>query len=103
MDNNFNMTFEESQDYIAKRGFDIPWNDCDVFIDEREIIRTVGNVLKWADKTMIEKACEYLRQSLCNTPIFEHDEDENPVNYVCASCCDSVEEFIGNFRQAMEE
>ena len=40
------MTFEESQDYIAKRGFDVPWNDCDVFVDEREINRTVGNVLK---------------------------------------------------------
>lgn len=59
MDNNFNMTFEESQEYISKRGFDIPWNDCDVFVDEREINRTVGNVLKWADKTMIEKAFEY--------------------------------------------
>lgn len=60
MDNNFNMTFEESQDYIAKRGLDIPWNDCDVFVDEREINRTIGNVLKWADKTMIEKACKWL-------------------------------------------
>ena len=60
MDNNFNMTFEESQDYIAKRGFDIPWNDCDVFVDEREINRTVGNVLKWADKTMIDKICNFI-------------------------------------------
>ena len=64
MDNNFNMTFEESQDYIAKRGFDIPWNDCDVFVDEREIIRTVGNVLKWADKTMIEKATLWLFENI---------------------------------------
>ena len=61
MDNNFNMTFEESQDYIAKRGFDIPWNDCDVFVDEREINRTVGNVLKWADKTMIDKAWDWFQ------------------------------------------
>mgnify|MGYP006327841943 CR=1 FL=1 len=58
MDNNFNMTFEESQDYIAKRGFDIPWNDCDVFVDEREIVRTVGNVLKWADATIVERLRE---------------------------------------------
>ena len=54
-------------------------------------------------KFIIEKACKYLRQSLYNTPIFEHDEDETPVNYVCASCCDSVEEFVENFRRAMEE
>lgn len=59
--------------------------------------------VRLADKTMIEKACKYLRQSLYNTPIFEHDEDENPVNYVCASCCDSVEEFINNFSKAMLE
>ncbi len=103
MDNNFNMTFEESQDYIAKRGFDIPWNDCDVFVDEREIIRTVGNVLKWADKTMIEKACEYLKKTMYATPIFEHDDDEQPVYYVCASCCDSVEEFINDLCKAMED
>lgn len=45
----YNMTFEEAQEYISKRGFDIPWNDCDVFIDERYITQTVGNVLKWAD------------------------------------------------------
>ena len=64
---------------------------------------TYADAIAWADKTMIEKACEYLRQSLYNTPIFEHDEDETPVNYVCASCCDSVEEFIENFRRAMEE
>jgi hypothetical protein len=64
MDNNLNMTFEESQDYIAKRGFYIPWNDCDVFVDEREIVRTVGNVLKWADKTMIEKATQRLFENV---------------------------------------
>ena len=90
MDNNFNMTFEESQDYIAKRGFDVPWNDCDVFVDEREIIRTVGNVLKWADKTMIEKACECLIK-LHNWPT-QYEEYAR-----------LQEEFIKEFRKAMEE
>lgn len=56
------MSFEEAQEYVSKRGLDVPWNDCDVFIDEREITRTVGNVLKWADKTMIDKACDWLRK-----------------------------------------
>lgn len=54
--NKYNMSFEEAQEYVSKRGLDIPWNDGDVFIDGREITRTVGNILKWADKTMIEKA-----------------------------------------------
>jgi len=58
---------------------------------------------EWADKSIIEKACEYLRRHMYYTPIFEHDKDEDPVNYVCASCCDSVEDFIDNFRKSMEE
>ena len=58
--NKYYMSFEEAQEYVSKRGLDVPWNDCDVFIDEREITRTVGNVLKWADKTMIDKACDWL-------------------------------------------
>ena len=59
--------------------------------------------VRHADKTMIEKACEYLKRHMYSTPIFEYDEDETPVNYVCASCCDSVEEFIENFCKAMLE
>ena len=35
--------------------------------------------------------------------IFEYNEDENPIRYVCASACDSVDEFVNNFRKAMEE
>ena len=46
----YNMTFEESQEYISKRGFDIAWNDCDVFIDVRHITQAIGNILKWADE-----------------------------------------------------
>lgn len=60
--NKYYMSFEEAQEYVSKRGLDVPWNDCDVFIDEREITRTVGNVLKWADKTMIDKVCDWLRK-----------------------------------------
>lgn len=59
--NKYYMSFEEAQEYVSKRGLDVPWNDCDVFIDGREITRTVGNVLKWADKTMIDKACDWLK------------------------------------------
>ena len=77
--------------------------DWGVDVDRFDVPDIFTKGVEWADKTIIEKACEYLRQSLYNTPIFEHDEDENPVNYVCASCCDSVEEFIENFRRAMEE
>ena len=94
MDSNFNMTFEESQDYISRRGFDIPWNDCDVFVDEREIDRTVGNVLKWADKTMIDKACEILKNvTVTYNKRFFGKCEENAFD----------SDFIKEFRQAMEE
>lgn len=50
VDTIYDMSFEEAQDYISKRGFDIPWNDGDVMVDERCITQTVANVLKWADR-----------------------------------------------------
>ena len=46
----YDMSFEEAQDFISKRGFDIPWNDGDVMVDERKLTQTVANVLKWADR-----------------------------------------------------
>lgn len=45
----YNMTFEDAQAYCSKRGIDISWNDDDI-VDERNLTRTVGNVLKWADE-----------------------------------------------------
>lgn len=33
--NKYYMSFEEAQEYVSKRGLDVPWNDCDVFIGER--------------------------------------------------------------------
>ena len=84
--NKYYMSFEEAQEYVSKRGLDVPWNDCDVFIDEREITRTVGNVLKWADKTMIDKACEWLKENI-----------EGGVHP------QSVYGFVDKFRKAMDE
>ena len=46
----YDREYEEAQAYISERGFDIPWNDCDVFIDERYITQTIANVLTWADE-----------------------------------------------------
>ena len=56
------MSFEEAQEYASKRGIDIPWTDGDIFIDEREMTRTVGNIIRWADDTMLEKVEEWLRK-----------------------------------------
>ena len=56
-----------------------------------------------AQKYLIEKACKRLRENMYIEHIFERDEDEEPVQYVCASASDSVDEFVNNFRKAMEE
>ena len=55
---NYHMSFEDAQDYINKCGFDIPWNDGNVFVDEREITRTIGNVLKWRINSVWHDASE---------------------------------------------
>ena len=46
----YDRGFEEAQEYLSERGFDIPWNDCDVFVDARYITQTIANLLTWADE-----------------------------------------------------
>lgn len=58
------MSFEEAQEYISKCGFDIPWNDGDVFVDERDITRTVGNVLKWQEDNVISRYTKPINENL---------------------------------------
>lgn len=70
---NYHMSFEDAQDYISKCGFDIPWNDGDVFVDEREITRTVGNVLKWRINSVWHDASEEPEQE--DEPILVEYED----------------------------
>lgn len=45
----YDMSFSDAQRYLSDRGFDTPWNDCDVFVDGRYITQSVANILAWAD------------------------------------------------------
>ena len=47
--NPYDMSFEEAQNYITKRDFDICLNDCAIYVDDRYITQTIANVLRWAD------------------------------------------------------
>ena len=58
----YDRGFEEAQEYISQRGFDIPWNDNDVFIDGRHITQTVANVLTWADEHPKQKPIEWTEE-----------------------------------------
>ena len=57
---------------------------------------------EWERKRLADMACEWLKENMYVEHIFEHSEDEESVQYVCASACDSVDEFVNNFRKAME-
>ena len=58
---------------------------------------------EWEHKRLVDKTCGWMKQNMYVEYIFEHNEDEKPVQYVCASACDSVDEFVNNFRKAIEE
>ena len=48
--NPYDMRVSEAQEYAVKRGFNIPFNDGEVYVDERHMTQTIGNVLRWADE-----------------------------------------------------
>ena len=54
--------------------------------------------MEWADETMIDKACEWLRKMLINNADEVHDEP-----YVISKIHDFKDEFISDFRRTMEE
>ena len=66
----YDKGYEEAQKYLSERGFDIPWNDGDVFVDERYIMQTVANVLAWGDehpKQNLEKQSEQILANSAKT------------------------------------
>lgn len=69
--------------------------------------RTEGFIdgAKWADKTMINKACTWLENILYIHTEINEDKDfgEMSITNWVTSDYDSVEEFIHRFRKAMEE
>lgn len=66
----YDKGYEEAQRYLSERGFDIPWNDGDVFVDERYVSQTVANVLAWGDehpKQNLEKQGEQILANSAKT------------------------------------
>lgn len=72
---------EEIKRYCADNGFS--YGACSSLSSVKASIAT--EAIKWADKTMIEKACRWL----------EHQEEMIGVSF--------EEDFIERFKQAMEE
>jgi hypothetical protein len=57
----------------------------------------------WERKRLVDMACELLREYMYVEHIFEYSDDDEPVRYVCASACNSVDEFINKFKKSIEE
>lgn len=47
MKEKYDLSFEEAQDLESKTGLDVYLNDGDIFINENDITRTIGNVLQF--------------------------------------------------------
>lgn len=78
------------------------WEDYD---DYKYVKKAFINGAKWADKTMVEKACEWLNKTLyIHTEEIEdkHWNEIKTFDWV-TSDFDSVSDFIEGFRKAMEE
>lgn len=64
-------------------------------LSRRESFITL-TAMEWADKTMLDRACEWLGNELKET------DDKNGYPTVESRSFVSVKEFINEFRQAME-
>lgn len=64
-DNNpYDMRVSEAQEYAIKRGFGIPFNDGEVYVDERHMTQTIGNIIRWADEHPKEQKQEWQKGHL---------------------------------------
>ncbi len=101
----------QASEYANDSNNTIEWGDgWEDHNDFDQVFDAFKNGAKWADENpqfskekFIEKACEWLKEYMYVEHIFEHSEDEEPVQYVCASASDSIDEFVDRFRKAMGE
>ena len=74
--NPYDMSVPEAQYYAIKRGFDIPFNDGEVYVDERHITQTVGNILRWADEHPKEQLYMAFEDNESNRKLEKQINDE---------------------------
>lgn len=57
---------------------------------------------KFADRTMLDRACEWLAEHICPDEIYEYETDETPTTYLAVNLHDNMLDFINDFRRAMK-
>ena len=65
-------------------------------IDEINRCPSFEEGAKWADRTLIEKACKWMREE------FYTSKDRDGHNILVSASCDNVEELIKDFEKQME-
>lgn len=83
---------EEIAKYCEDMGF--PLGSCSSINSIKAL--TASDAIKWADETMIDKACEYLKESLM--------DNRDNCGYAVVSSFDTItlDEFIEDFKKAMK-
>jgi hypothetical protein len=81
---------EQIMQYCAEQGF--PYGACSSISSIKALVAT--EAIKWADKTMIEKACNWLEVQLDR---FKIGDNKIKVDFV------DKEKFIDLFKKTMEE
>lgn len=93
------MTREEE---INKEAF--KYGEPEYLLQSPNILGTQGFVqgAKWADKTMIEKACEWLNKTLyIHTEVNDTHCGADTIDWVTSNY-NSVSDFINDFKKEME-
>lgn len=90
-------------DYSEHENNFIEYDDCgDVCDDKSFIEKAFINGAEWADRTMLNKACEWLAKHISPEEIYEYEADETPTTYLTVNIHDTMLDFINDFRKAMK-
>lgn len=71
-------------------------------VDLYKMQEAFENGMKEADKTMLDRACEWLAERISPEEIYEYETDETPTTYLTVNLHDNMFNFIKDFRQAMK-
>lgn len=58
--------------------------------------------VRLSDKTMLDRACEWLAEHISPEEIYEDETDETPTTYLTVNIHTTMYDFINDFRKAME-
>lgn len=57
---------------------------------------------EWADKTMLDRACDWLAKHISPEEIYDDETNEMPTTYLTVNLHNNMLDFINDFRRAMK-